>query len=778
MAEERGISIEEFIKKYGKTYITEADSYDIQAFNRSFDDASKDSKIYYVHTYWTKQSPEIVKQYIEHYTHPGDIVLDAFCGSGITGVASQLAKCHAILTDISPACIHISKNYNHLINPYDLDQFYKDLMQKVKTEIEPLYRTACPRCKNKNATIEYTVFSDVFRCPRCGNEILYTSNGRWEQMKQGKTINRISCDYCLKEFSKRSAKFIKIEPIEIRVDCNRCNAKGIDKNKKLDTADLRLLEDLECSEPKYWYPKHVKFFGKEPKRNLRRNITCPYQMFSRRNLHALSILWHHIHREKDTNKIKYGEFLFTSIIYNVSLMYTWRVQKQKGKILEGVSGRGGYRRGTLYIPSIIQDINVYYAVKRASSKIVQGISDIWYKRGKNEYQVIIKKRSALRLTEVLDQSIDYLYYDPPYGSNINYSELNIMWEAWLGEVTDIKEEVIENPAQSKSREEYGKMMQKCFKEAFRILKPGRWLSLVYSHSDPAVYSLIQQGAQKAGFVSEERVLHIGSISKTPVQRQSDKTQQRFLVLNFKKPKSGARKIIVKSKDIELDVIRVVQDFLTKNPGKTRDYIYDQVIKRLFPSIKIQKFNLDEILKNFFRKVGDEWYALGTLVTRKKEKEEFQGDLFPGPPLLEHPEKEVILQLQEFLKKYGKAPYSEVREFYLRKINIPIERDFDELVKENFIVEEGKIRLPNFEEQQRMQDVTVRYKKAQIRWFLEGSLKSIPSQTEICEWINFCYLNSFFKEGWLLFNSVNENKVTPESYKNTKKIAEICKIKSE
>jgi len=245
-----------------------------------------------------------------------------------------------------------------------------------------------------------------------------------------------------------------------------------------------------------------------------------------------------------------------------------------------------------------------------------------------------------------------------------------------------------------------------------------------------------------------------------------------------KPKYKREKAVQKSEDIELDVIKVVQEFLTKNPGKTRDYIYDQVIKRLFPATRIEKFNLDEILKSFFRKVGNEWYAPGTLVTRKKGKEELQGELFPKPPLSEHAEKEVILQLQEFLKKYGKTPYNEVREFYLRKINIPIERDFDELVKENFIVEEGKIRLPNFEEQKRMQDVTIQYKKAQIRRFLEGSLKSIPSQTEISEWIEFCYQNSFFEEGWLLFNSVSENEILPELYKNTKKIAEICRIKSE
>lgn len=799
-------SLTEFIKKYGKPYDPKTDDYDVQSFDVSFDDASKDSKIYYIHTYWTKQSPEIVKQYIEHYTHPGDIVLDAFCGSGIIGVAAQLAKRNAILTDISPACIHISKNYNHLINPYDLDYFYKDLMQKVKDEIEPLYKTKCLKCKNENAIIAYTVFSDVFRCPRCSAEVLYTASGRWAQMKRGEKFSKILCQNCGYEFTKAKAQFVRVEPIEIRMDCPRCKTRGEKKAKPIDKEDWRRYIDIEGGErfinelgneileemkeeeglekipskdPSYWYPRDVKFpLGYNTRQPLKRGITHPYQMFSKRNLHALSILWHHIHREKNANKITYGEFLFTSIIYNVSLMYTWRVQKQKGKILAGVSGRGGYRRGTLYIPSIIQDVNVYYAAKRASSKIVQGISDIWNKRGKNECQVIIKKKSALQLSEVPNQSIDYLYYDPPYGANINYSELNIMWEAWLGEVTDIKEEVIENPSQGKGREEYGRMMQKCFNEAFRILKPGRWLSLVYSYSDPAVYRLIQQGAERAGFISEEQVLHIGSMSRTPVQRQSDKTQQRFLVINFKKSKDAKKKAMKKSENIDYDVIRVIQDFLAKHSGKTRDYIYDQVIKQLFSTVQIQKFDLDEILKNFFRKVGDEWYAPGTLVTRKKEKEELQGELFPEPPPLEHPEKEVILQLQDFLKRYKRVPYSELREFYLRKIDIPLERNFDDLIKENFKVEEGKVRLPTLVEQERMQDISIQYQIRVIRRFLDGKLDRIPQIEELSNWVEFCYQNEFYKEGAQIFNLLEEDKVEPDRHKKLKKMAEVCRIKCE
>ncbi|MBA7499270.1 hypothetical protein ES704_02010 [subsurface metagenome] len=812
MKQEKEISVEEFIKKYGKPYHPETDDYDVPPFQENIDNASKSSKIYNMHMYWTKQDPYVVKRYIQHYTKPGDIVLDTFAGTGMTGVAAMMCGRHAILCEISPACIHIARNYITPIDPYVMQKAYYELRKKIEPEIKPLYSTTCHNCGNKNAQIANTILSDVFKCPRCGKYILFAGGGRWKIMKKGEKFKKIKCENCKYEFNKAKADFIRVEPIEIRVDCIQCRVRGESKAKPLDEKDWelyiqihggptkvvhegddewsgykfvpveRFVDELGTEiyhkmlkkskkdfippqEPPYWYPKDVKFpKGYNTRQPLKRGITHPYQMFSRRNLITLSILWHYINEiEEEKIKEKF-RLLFTSIIYRVNLQYKWNL-----------SEKGGMRMGTLYIPSLIKDMNARRTFDDKSKDLFDAAKEINILKKAN---ILVLEKDARDLSLLPENSVDYAYFDPPYGANINYSELNIVWEGWLGELTEVKKEIIENEYQNKNREIYEEMMISALKEAHRVLKPGRLLTMVYSYTDPSMYRTIQNVCHNAGFVDEGDVLHVNSTMKTKAQMDSAKTQQRFLVINFKKPKLGQQKVIRKSEDIELDVIRVIQDFLTNHPGKTRDYIYDQVIKSLFSVVKIQKFNLDEILKNFFRKVGDEWYAPGTLITRKKEKEELQGELFPGPPPLEHPEKEVILRLQGFLKKYGRTPYSEVREFYLRKINIPIGRDFDELMRENFIVEEGKIRLPNFEEQQRMQDVTVQYKKAQIRRFLEGNLKNIPSQKEICEWIEFCYQNSFFKEGWLLFNSISESEVTPELYKNTKKIAEICKIKSE
>lgn len=807
---EKEISFEEFIKKYGKPYDPDTDDYDVQPFQENIDNASKSSKIYNMHMYWTKQDPYVVKRYIEHYTKPGDIVLDSFAGTGMTGVAAMMCGRNAILCDISPACIHIARNYTTPIDPHVLQKAFNELYLKIEPEITPLYRTTCHNCGNTNTQIANTILSDVFICPRCGNEILFAGGGRWEKMKKGEKFKKIKCDNCNHEFTKAKAGFLRYEPVEIRVKCDKCRTKGEKKAKPLTEEDWELYiqihggptkvihegddiwsgykfvpvdsfvdelgnkiyhkmlknsgkDFIPPQEPSYWYPDKIKFFGDEPRRNLKRGITHPYQMFSRRNLIALSILWHYINEIKEKRINEKFRLLFTSITYRVNLQYKWNL-----------SEKGGMRMGTLYIPSLIKDMNAIRTFNYKSKDLFNVSQEIEILK---KAKILILEMDARDLSQMPGNSIDYAYFDPPYGANINYSELNIMWESWLGEYTKVEKEIIENKFQKKDRNSYEKMMGNAMKEAYSVLKPGRLLTMVYSYTDPSMYETIQNICHNAGFIDEGDVLHVNSTMKTKAQLDSNKTQQRYLVINFKKPKSKTNNNIIKKSDnIELDVIRVVQEFLTKNPGKTRDYIYDQVIKQLFPSVKIEKFDLDKILKIFFRKVGNEWYAPGTLLERRKIVEIQTDFLETQKQITEHPEKEVVLQLQEFLNKFGKTPYNEIREFYLRKINIPLERDFDEIVKENFIIEEGKVRLPNFDEQERMQNVVTQYKIAQIRRFLDGSIKNFPSQTKICDWIEFCYNNNFFKEGWYLFNTVNKEELSEDLYKETKKIAEICNLK--
>jgi len=82
-------SLEEFLKRHVKPYDPASDDYDRPPFAADIKEGKNDP-IYNAHSYHTKVPPRSIIPYILHYTKPGDLVLDLFCGSGMTGVAAQM----------------------------------------------------------------------------------------------------------------------------------------------------------------------------------------------------------------------------------------------------------------------------------------------------------------------------------------------------------------------------------------------------------------------------------------------------------------------------------------------------------------------------------------------------------------------------------------------------------------------------------------------------------------------------------------------------------------
>ena len=215
--------IAEFIKHYGKPY-DPSEPYSREPFAVDVSEGKTDP-IYKAHSYHTKVPHLAIVPSILHYTEPNDVVLDGFCGSGMTGVAAQWCGSapeeyrrkveadfagqgiekpkwgarRAVLNDLSPAATFIAANYNL---PFDVQEFTragKQILDEVEQEIGWMYETYHTDGKTKGR-IDYTVWSEVFTCPECAGEVVFMDEAL------NKVTNRVKdifpCPHCASNLTK------------------------------------------------------------------------------------------------------------------------------------------------------------------------------------------------------------------------------------------------------------------------------------------------------------------------------------------------------------------------------------------------------------------------------------------------------------------------------------------------------------------------------------------------------------------------------------------------
>jgi adenine-specific DNA methylase len=170
-----------------------------------------------------------------------------------------------------------------------------------------------------------------------------------------------------------------------------------------------------------------------------------------------------------------------------------------------------------------------------------------------------------------------------------------MWEAWLNDIVDTKEEVVENVDQGKTIEDYKNMLIRSFKEVHRVLKDECFFSLVFSYSLPLMWRVVQEASFNADFKSDFNIITVSSKSKTAVQSVSLKAQQRFFIITFKKSNMHMRPL-KKCPDFNEYITKNIKDFLSSRPESTYDKIYDYLIKKCWKDgVLIENFDLAKVL---------------------------------------------------------------------------------------------------------------------------------------------------------------------------------------
>lgn len=186
--------------------------------------------------------------------------------------------------------------------------------------------------------------------------------------------------------------------------------------------------------------------------------------------------------------------------------------------------------GTLYVGSTISEPSPAYVLRGKLQRMHNALPST------SQPGALITTQSLSQI-KVQSNSIDYIFLDPPFGDNIPYSELNFLWEAWFRVFTAVQQEAIVSNAQGKALGEYTKLMKDCLAEAYRVLKPGRWLTIEFHNSKNAIWNAIQDAIGSVGFViADVRILDKGMLTKKQISGAN--AVNKDLVISAYKPNGG------------------------------------------------------------------------------------------------------------------------------------------------------------------------------------------------------------------------------------------------
>lgn len=586
--------IEDFLKEHGKPYDEKSDSYHREPF--AFDvSEGKNDPIYNAHSYHTKVPHKAIMRYIMHYTEPGDVVFDGFCGTGMTGVAAQMCGApdiefkqkiekempyvkwgarKAILCDLSPAATFIAYNYNTPVDVKEFEREAKRILEEVEKECGWMYETqhvVDGKAQNKidisgekkpiKGRINYTVWSDVFVCRGCAGEIIF-----WDaavDKEEGKVRDEFNCPHCGASVTKRSLdrawetvlddaigqtiRRAKQVPVLINYTVKEGNREKR-YEKKPDEADFALIRKIEESKIPYWHPTNRMPEGDESRRNDDIGITHVHHFYTKRNLWVLAAM---IEYEKNINMPKIM-YLLSSINLHINKMRRYQPVKPGGT--PGLPG-------TLYISAISVELPLFDVLPRKIrdlKKSFAGLTNL-------TKMSLLTTQSASNMSNLPSVSTDYIFTDPPFGGNLMYSELNFLWESWLKVFTNNEFEAVVNNTQRKKLAEYQHIMEQCFQENYRILKPGRWMTVEFHNSKNSVWMSIQEALMRAGFViADVRTLDKQQGSFKQVTSASAVKQD--LVITAYKPNGGLEERFKLEAGTEEGVWDFVRQHLKHLPG--------------------------------------------------------------------------------------------------------------------------------------------------------------------------------------------------------------------
>lgn len=598
---------------------------------------------YKIHRYFARRPWNVFKQLIEVYSKEKDIILDPFCGGGVTIYEGLKLERNLVGFDLNPLSIFIVKNMvKKKVDLLEMDNAYKEITDY----LEYLYRDynfidsdSLHKLLDERIEIEWNELAFYAFCNLCSTKVSLSSKNR---VGNGKYY----CPNSKCKGSKAAGGFIESK------NCKRDGYEYLysiahspaDRKKIIVKFDFNRRSKIK---------EHIRFLLREIKKKgvkiskdkipmnwdrqhedllYRKGVKNFQDFFTKRNLLINSLLLNFI-KGLDVSRGNYEllRMVFSSSLRDTNIMAFTNAAWQSGKPTT-------WSKHAYWVPSQFCEVNIIHSFRKAFNRVKSSI--IFNKQFKynaiqvNRFSELKKKGNLLLYNSSIDSrvipnnSVDAIITDPPYGSNVQYLELSHFWYVWNKDLygnikPDFVKEAVSNRKKnfigSKDMKDYEDNLFNVFQKCYQVLRQNKYMVLTFNNKNMGAWMALLISIFRAGFVLTKNGLYfqdgVDNYKQTAHTKYDGSPYGDFIYVFKKAPKGKTkfRKTLPEKQFIEeIDAIfnSFLHDFRESKSDKNvliRD-IFLMVLPKIANFVKSNLINgnnhnlYEHFNKNYLRKI--------------------------------------------------------------------------------------------------------------------------------------------------------------------------------